>query len=68
LPDRFPSATQSPCVRNCCLDENDVCLGCGRLLQEILDWRNASPEEQEAISVRAKERRMQRLRQLHKLS
>ncbi|MDN3685302.1 DUF1289 domain-containing protein [Vibrio sinaloensis] len=25
----------NPCVRNCCLNERDICLGCGRTLQEI---------------------------------
>lgn len=28
----------SPCVGNCCLDENDVCLGCYRTLEEIKCW------------------------------
>ncbi len=31
----------SPCVRNCCLDDDDVCLGCGRTLTEILAWHGA---------------------------
>jgi uncharacterized protein len=26
----------SPCIRNCCLDAAEVCLGCGRHLQEII--------------------------------
>jgi len=34
----------SPCVRNCCLNEQDVCLGCFRSLEEIRQW-NASTEE-----------------------
>lgn len=59
--------TRSPCVRNCCLDENDVCLGCGRLLEEILRWRSASVTEQEEILRLASERRVQRRRGLNKL-
>jgi uncharacterized protein len=51
---------QSPCIRNCCLSENDVCLGCGRELQEILHWHQASTAEREAILLRASERRQQR--------
>ena len=31
----------SPCVDNCCLNEDDVCMGCFRSLQEILDWGGA---------------------------
>lgn len=53
-------SVQSPCVRNCCLDENDVCLGCGRQLQEILGWQQASNAEREAILVLARERRERR--------
>ncbi|ARD44596.1 DUF1289 domain-containing protein [Colwellia sp. PAMC 21821] len=29
----------SPCVRNCCLNEQDVCLGCFRNIDEIMAWR-----------------------------
>lgn len=29
----------SPCVRNCCLDQQDVCLGCFRHIDEIMAWR-----------------------------
>ena len=41
----------SPCVRNCCLDEGDICLGCGRTLDEILRWRDAT--EAERVEMRA---------------
>jgi predicted Fe-S protein YdhL (DUF1289 family) len=46
----------SPCVRDCCLDENEVCMGCGRTLQDILQWHAASDEEREAILLAAKAR------------
>lgn len=32
---------ESPCVRNCCLGEDDVCLGCGRSITEITGWHQA---------------------------
>jgi predicted Fe-S protein YdhL (DUF1289 family) len=50
-------SVQSPCIRNCCLDEQDVCLGCGRQLQEILHWHQASNAEREAILALASSRR-----------
>ncbi len=28
----------SPCIRQCCLNEQDVCVGCFRTLAEILAW------------------------------
>lgn len=55
----------SPCVRNCCLDEEDVCLGCNRTLQEICGWHKASAVEKTAILIRCRERskaRQDRLR------
>ncbi|MDM8348649.1 DUF1289 domain-containing protein [Pseudomonas sp. sp1636] len=39
----------SPCVRQCCLDEGDMCLGCGRLLNEILEWGNADEARRRGI-------------------
>jgi len=32
---------QSPCVSNCCLDNDDICLGCHRSLDEITGWHSA---------------------------
>ncbi len=31
----------SPCVSNCCLDEEDYCLGCYRHIDEITGWHTA---------------------------
>jgi|HubBroStandDraft_5_1064220.scaffolds.fasta_scaffold1838805_2 predicted Fe-S protein YdhL (DUF1289 family) len=28
----------SPCVRNCCLDDDSICLGCFRSMEEIMEW------------------------------
>jgi len=47
----------SPCVRNCCLDDKDICIGCKRSLGEILDWHSASPDEKSAILARCEARR-----------
>jgi predicted Fe-S protein YdhL (DUF1289 family) len=47
----------SPCVRNCCLDEQDICLGCGRSLPEITTWAGSSEPERRAILARAAQRR-----------
>ncbi|MDV3238451.1 MAG: DUF1289 domain-containing protein [Gammaproteobacteria bacterium] len=50
----------SPCVRNCCLDDGDICLGCHRSLAEIVAWGSASEAERHAILERARERGRQR--------
>ena len=46
----------SPCVRNCCLDDEDVCLGCHRTVTEIMAWGMATNPERRAILQRAQER------------
>lgn len=47
----------SPCVRNCCLDDDDVCLGCFRSISEIMSWNEADQAERKAILERAEKRR-----------
>lgn len=56
------SATGSPCVRNCCLDDDDVCLGCGRAIAEIVGWSRATDGERAIILIRARERLAARAR------
>lgn len=51
------SEIESPCVRNCCLNENNVCLGCFRTVTEIMEWGPASGEERRTILVKAMRRR-----------
>lgn len=55
-----PSTVPSPCIRNCCLDERDVCLGCGRSLDEIRAWGEAADAERHTILERAAVRRAER--------
>lgn len=46
----------SPCIRHCTLDDHDVCIGCGRSLDEIKAWTVVTPTEQEAILKSAEQR------------
>ncbi|MGZ8185918.1 MAG: DUF1289 domain-containing protein [Methylobacter sp.] len=32
-----PDRIASPCIRNCCLNNDDICLGCFRSLHEIIN-------------------------------
>lgn len=50
----------SPCIRNCCLDESNVCMGCGRTLAEIVAWGTANDADKAAILARSRERSRQR--------
>lgn len=53
------SAVTSPCVRNCCLDDQDICLGCFRSLAEIVGWGGADDVERRVILARAADRASQ---------
>jgi predicted Fe-S protein YdhL (DUF1289 family) len=54
------SEVASPCVRSCCLDDDDVCVGCGRALHEIVAWGTADDATRRAILERSRERVTQR--------
>ena len=52
------SDVASPCIGLCRLDDDDVlCLGCFRTLDEIARWSAAGEAEQRAIVAVAAERR-----------
>ncbi|MFB6167908.1 MAG: DUF1289 domain-containing protein [Halobellus sp.] len=40
---------ESPCVDRCALDEEGVCLGCGRTMAEIRRWASLSTAERRAV-------------------
>lgn len=50
----------SPCVRNCCLDNAEVCLGCFRSLAEILLWNRATGGQKQAILAQSLSRKNSR--------
>ncbi|MCK7594515.1 DUF1289 domain-containing protein [Lysobacter sp. CAU 1642] len=52
-------------MRQCCLDEADVCLGCGRHVDEILAWHAADAIARRAILERAAQRRRARAQRRH---
>jgi len=56
------SVIPSPCIRQCCLDEQDICLGCHRSLDEIKRWMDAGPDERRAILAAARDRARRRRR------
>ena len=47
---------QSPCVRNCCLDDSLVCLGCFRSLEEIKEWGLVDNHRRHIILLNASQR------------
>ena len=50
-------AIESPCIRKCCLDDDDICVGCLRHIDEILVWGKASNKEKSLILDRIESRK-----------
>lgn len=50
------STITNPCVRHCCLNEQDVCLGCFRSLSEITGWSKLDESQRTAVLGQAKQR------------
>jgi len=48
------TSIDSPCIRQCCLNSDDICLGCFRALDDITQWAYYSnPEKQHALDCAA---------------
>jgi len=52
---------ESPCIRNCCLDGNDICMGCFRSLTEITQWTLVDEKTRRAFLKNAAERKPKEL-------
>ncbi|WP_087461824.1 DUF1289 domain-containing protein [Oleiphilus messinensis] len=47
---------ESPCIRRCTLDQDDVCIGCLRSLEEIKNWNKMSEAEKQLLIEDLKQR------------
>ncbi len=56
---KVPSV-ETPCVGNCCLDTEDICLGCYRSLDEITSWLTVDDETRKQYLKNVAERKQQR--------
>ncbi len=54
---KIESTTQSPCIRNCCLDDFDVCVGCFRSIEEIKEWGVVDQHRRCVILLNAERRK-----------
>ena len=52
-------AVPSPCISVCRLDEQKVCTGCWRHVEDIREWRAATDERRREIVREAEQRRAQ---------
>jgi len=51
---------ESPCLDTCCLDDDEICLGCFRSLEEIKQWSNATNQERLAVLHNCSRRRQEK--------
>lgn len=52
-----PPPVASPCVKVCVLDARNVCVGCGRTIDEISQWSRLTEEQRRLVVIRAQQRR-----------
>ncbi|WMN17609.1 MULTISPECIES: DUF1289 domain-containing protein [Pseudomonas] len=50
-------AVGSPCISLCRLDEEKVCRGCFRHVEDIREWRSADDERRRVICAQALQRK-----------
>lgn len=53
----------SPCIGICRVDGDDVCLGCGRMIDEIVEWTRVSDARRREVVALAAERLAHRVMQ-----
>jgi predicted Fe-S protein YdhL (DUF1289 family) len=45
-------SVRSPCIANCKLDDEEVCHGCFRTIDEIISWSSFNNSEKQAVITR----------------
>jgi predicted Fe-S protein YdhL (DUF1289 family) len=55
-----PTRPMSPCISICTLDEDKVCMGCKRTLDEIRGWAKLDGEEQWTLIAELEQRQASR--------
>ena len=47
----------SPCTKNCFLNTStNICEGCGRTLDEIVEWTRMTDDEKQQVMIRLSEK------------
>jgi len=59
----LPTKPVSPCIEVCALDDNQVCIGCGRTVDEVVTWTRLTDAQKWAVLARSTERRSARAQQ-----
>jgi predicted Fe-S protein YdhL (DUF1289 family) len=54
-----PPRVASPCIKVCVLDARNICVGCGRTIDEITQWSRMTEEQRRQVVDQASQRRSQ---------
>jgi|APIni6443716594_1056825.scaffolds.fasta_scaffold06127_3 predicted Fe-S protein YdhL (DUF1289 family) len=52
-----PDSLSTPCTRNCCLNDDDICLGCFRSVNEISLWTKVDEKTRHDFLINAESRK-----------
>ena len=52
-----PVAIETPCIKICVIDDEGLCVGCARTLDEIAGWGSLSTEQRHAVMLALPARR-----------
>ena len=50
-------SVKSPCIEVCSLNDQDICIGCYRTANEIIEWFSATDERKREILAGVRNRR-----------
>ena len=54
---QIEEGVQSPCIENCCLNDEKICLGCFRSIVEISQWSQMNDKMRLDVLLKAENRR-----------
>jgi len=54
---KIEDGVQSPCIDNCCLNDEKICLGCFRSIVEIAQWSQMNDKVRQDVLHQAEIRR-----------
>jgi hypothetical protein len=54
---QIEDGVQSPCIENCCLNDEKICLGCFRSIIEISQWSQMNDRMRLDVLHKAEKRR-----------
>jgi predicted Fe-S protein YdhL (DUF1289 family) len=54
---KIEDGVQSPCIENCCLNDEKICLGCFRSIEEITQWQQMNDKMRLEVLHKAENRR-----------